>query len=136
MSLPMWDPPPDLPMADPFWDAVAEDRCVLPRCSSCRSWQWYPETTRPDCPEGELEWVELAGTGSVYSYTVVRRSFLPGQPERAPYTIVLVEMDGASGPRFVANFVEEEDPEIGQRVRLTTGIADGRSRPVFASAGE
>ena len=136
MTLPVWDPPQHLLTAGPFWDAVAEERCVLPRCSSCGAWQWYPETTGPDCPEGELEWVELAGTGFVYSYTIVRRSFLPGQAERAPYTIVLVELDGASGPRLVANFTEGEVPEIGQRVRLTTQFVDGRPRPIFTPTEE
>jgi len=133
MVLPVWDPPAEATFAEPFWAAAREGRCVLPRCSVCGDWQWYPDSAGPGCPGATYEWEELAGTGTVYTFTVVRRSFLPDQRDRAPYTVVLVELDGAAGVRLVGNLADGAEPRIGLRVRAGTDrdAATGHVQPVF-----
>jgi len=131
MPLPVWDPPADIAFAEPFWNAARSGQCVIPRCSACGRWQWYPDDAGADCDGADLVWHVLPGTGTVYSHTTVRRSFLPGQRERAPFTIVLVDLDGAEGVRLVGNLAEGAEPRVGQRVRFGTQVDGDRIQPVF-----
>jgi hypothetical protein len=129
--MPLSEPSLDIEFARPFWEATAEHRLVLPRCSDCRRWLWYPDPVGPDCPGAHLEWEQVAGTGTVFTHTVVRRAFLPDQRERVPYTIVFVELDGVDGVRFVANLAEGVEPHIGMRVRVTFEPVGDHVQPVF-----
>lgn len=106
------------PFAAPFWEAIDRQRLVLPRCSVCARWQWYPEPAGTDCAGGVLVWTEVAGTGSLYTLTRVHRSFLPSANPVVPYTVGMVDLDGVDGPRLVAP-VQGDNLRIGQRVVAT-----------------
>jgi uncharacterized OB-fold protein len=92
---------------------------------------WYPDAAGPDCPGATIRWEPVDGTGTIYSHTTVRRSFLPGGRDRVPYTVVLVDMDAAPGVRLVGNMPDDANPAIGQRVRFTACDVGGRAHPVF-----
>ena len=128
--LPVFDPPDD-ELAAPFWDAVADDRLVLPRCSECGRWEWYPAHAGTGCAGGRLAWEPVAGTGTVYSFSTVHRSFLPGGREHVPYVVGLVDLDGVDGPRLVANLDDAADWEVGDRVAVAFVALGGRKHPVF-----
>ena len=60
---------------------------------------------------------ERAPQGSVFTFTVVRRPFLPGATKAdVPLTTVMVELDDAPGVRLVARLADGVDPRIGMRV--------------------
>jgi len=129
-SLPWSEPPASIEMARPFWDAVARGRLVLPRCSVCNRWQWYPEAFGTDCAGGSLVWEAVPATGTVYACTTVHRSFLPGAPSQAPYTVALIDLDGVVGPRLVAPLTD--DAAIGDRVRAQFLDAGDHTALAFA----
>jgi uncharacterized OB-fold protein len=69
-------------------------------------------------------WEEASGRGRIYSYTVVRKSGLPGWSEAVPYVIAYVELD--EGPRVMSNIVGC-DPDalmIGSPVRVVMPAGD------------
>lgn len=130
MPLPSYAPP-DTEIARPFWEGVERRELVLPRCSVCGSFEWYPSDAGPCCPDGRYEWMPVAGTGTVFTWTRVVRRFLPsgGEP---PYVVGLIELDGTGGIRLVAAIdAGESDPVIGGRVRVTFAPVEGGTRPVF-----
>ncbi len=49
-----------------------EDRLVAPRCTNCGTFRLPPPPFCFVCQHRDVEWVELPGTGTVYSFTVVR----------------------------------------------------------------
>src|SRR5438874_7524274 len=97
MGLPHYEPPIDDEITSPFWAAVQEGELKLPKCTVCGRWQWYPDATGTDCPGGELRWEPVPTTGTVHTYTCVRRAFLPGGQNDVPYTVAFVELDGVEG---------------------------------------
>jgi uncharacterized OB-fold protein len=135
MTLPMFDPPPS-DLGAPFWEAVDGGQLVLPRCSVCGEWQWYPETAGTECAGGRLVWEPVASTGSVYSFTQVHRSFLPGGREHVPYVVGLVDVDGVDGPRLVATLDGDTDWRVGDRVEAAFEPLAGRMHPVFRRVAE
>lgn len=132
-SLPAPAPPVTLE-TQPFWDATAEGRLVLPHCDECTTVIWYPRAFCPACGSTSVSWVDAAGTGSVYSCTVVRKG-QGAYREAAPYVVAYVELD--EGPRMMTNVVgcDPDAVTIGMRVEVTfeatdKGTALPRFRPV------
>jgi hypothetical protein len=114
----------------PFWDACAERRLVLPRCTTCAKFIWYPRSVCPFCGSGSVTWEQVSGLGTVYTYTIIRRG-MGAYKESAPYVLAYVEL--AEGPRMLTNIVCD-DPEAircGQAVRIrfdAAGEADAIPR--------
>jgi uncharacterized OB-fold protein len=101
-----------------FWEALKQGKFLLRRCNDCQSVVWYPRGFCPICGSFSLSWFEGAGTGNIYTFTVVHRSILPDWAATGPYVIAYVELD--EGPRIMTNIVNA-DPEtltIGAPVRV------------------
>jgi len=106
----------------PFWDAALEGRLVASRCTACHTIVLPPQPRCFNCQGKDFGWVELPGTGTIYSYTVVRHPLLAGLAEVVPYVSAVVELDGTqgAGARLSANVIDC-DPEvvaIGDKVRV------------------
>jgi uncharacterized OB-fold protein len=115
------------PEIEPFWQAAKEGRFLLRRCTACRQTHWYPRAICPFCL-GDTEWEENAGTGSIYSWTVMRR-------EAVPYAMGYVTLD--DGPTLLAAFegIDFDDLRIGQHVRLVWLDTQGGGKvPGFTAA--
>lgn len=114
------------PFADdstqPFWDAAADDRLVAPRCTNCGTFRLPPSPFCFECRHREVEWVDLPGTGTIYSRIIVRHPLRPDLAEVCPYVSAVVELDGTqgAGARMIVNVIDC-DPEtvaIGDRVEI------------------
>lgn len=84
----------------------------------------------PECRSQEVEWPQLPGTGSLFSYTVVRRAIVPEMEGALPYVPALIDLDGAPGARLISALVdcEVDSIRIGAAVRVvfehrTDGVA-------------
>lgn len=100
------------PESDPFWRAAAEGRLVVQRCGECGERQFYPRRLCRRCWSRDLAFEEVAGTGTVYSFTECHVAGQPGYDEEVPYVVALVELDlPAANPS-------------GHPVRLTTHVVE------------
>jgi uncharacterized protein len=114
------------PFADdttqPFWDAALEGRLVAPKCDDCGTVVLPPEPFCFNCQSQAFTWTELPGTGTIYTYTVVRHPLSPALADVVPYVGGVVELDGTQGDgaRLIANIVDcdPETVKIGDRVKI------------------
>jgi len=131
-----------LPLPDqdtaPFWEALREHRLTVQRCERCGHHQHYPRLLCTGCGSREVVPVEVAGTGTVYATTIVRRAPSPAFADDVPYVVALVQLD--EGPRLLANVVgcPVDDVAIGQPVTVvyddvTPEVTLYRFRPVDAA---
>lgn len=106
----------------PFWDAAKQDRLVVPRCASCGTFRLPPAPVCYECQSDGVEWVELPGTGTVYTYMVVHHPLHPDLAAVCPYVSGVVELDGTqgAGARMLVNIIDCDPGEIaiGTRVRI------------------
>jgi hypothetical protein len=112
----------------PFWDAAQEGRFLLKRCTGCGEAHFYPRAICPHCFSDATAWQEAAGTGVIYSFSVMRR--VP-----APYAIAYVTLD--EGVTVMTNIADcdLDALRIGQRVRVAFRESDNGTRvPVFVPA--
>jgi uncharacterized OB-fold protein len=116
-SAPLRPVPTPSPHSAPFWEAARQHRLVIQRCRRCGTLQHYPRPWCTTCLHEDLDWVESPGRGTVYSFTVVRRTAHPAFAARVPYVYALVDLD--EGPRFTTNVVgcPVDDVAVGMRVR-------------------
>lgn len=135
VPLPAPDPSVEADAA-PFWEATREHRLVLPRCRRCATVIWYPRGFCPACGALDVEWIDVPGTGSVYSFSIPRRG-QGAYRDAAPYVLAYVELDlpdGGPGPRMITNIVdcEPESLRIDDRVEVVFhDTADGHALPRF-----
>ncbi|HSF26534.1 MAG TPA: Zn-ribbon domain-containing OB-fold protein [Actinomycetes bacterium] len=106
------------PATAPYWAAAAVGRLLLQRCRSCGRLQHYARTLCAGCWSEDLDWVEAAGTGTVWTLTVAHVPGHPAWAAAAPYVLAIVELD--EGPRLLTNVVgvPPQSVAVGQRVRL------------------
>lgn len=93
------------PLHEPFWAAVKEHRVDLQRCDRCATYRFVPTEVCP-CGSRDSTWTPIAGTGEVYTYTVVHRAPTPAYQADAPYVIAHVTMD--EGPRMISTIVDTD----------------------------
>jgi len=95
-----------------WWEAAADHRLVVQRCTDCGATRHPPGPVCPRCRSASSEWSATPGTGTVYTYTVVRQAFIPSLQDKLPYVVVVVELDGGNGTRIVSNLVDVEPEEV------------------------
>jgi uncharacterized OB-fold protein len=122
------------PSTEPFWAAAAEHRLVIPRCTNCGSYRLPPSPFCWKCRVQNVDWIEHAGNGTVYSFTVIRHAVIPQVRDGLPYIAAVVELPETNGCRLVGNIVDCEpaDVRIGAAVTLDWyDVREGTSIPVF-----
>jgi uncharacterized OB-fold protein len=127
------------PMADtitlPWWEAAAEHRLVVQRCTSCEHLWIPPAPVCPECRSEDSDWKEVSGRGEVYTYTIVHRTIAADQ--ELPFFIAVIALEGAGGVRMISNLVDvnSDQIEIGLPVEIvwedmSADLAIPRFRPV------
>ncbi len=103
-------PLPDLedPLTAEFFAGAAHGELVIPHCTGCDAWVWYPEAACPTCG-GALEWRATSGRGRLFSWAVVQRPFLPAFAEMVPFVTALVALEEAPAVRVVT-YIVDADP--------------------------
>src|SRR5690349_16263945 len=112
------------PVSQPYWDALRQHRIRIQYSPATDQYVFYPRTLAPGSLAADLEWREIDGAGSLYTFTVARRPTGPPWADRLPQLLAVVEWD--VGPRVSTELVDvaPEDIHIGMRVE-----------PVFVDEG-
>lgn len=102
----------------PYWNAAREQRLVIRQCTECSQLHFMPRHLCPHCWSDQLEWVDAKGTGSIHSFSIVRRASDPAFTSLVPYVLALIELD--EGPRMMANILGSDalQSAIGDRVQV------------------
>lgn len=120
--------------SQPFWDATAEGRFTLQRCTNCSSVVWWPRAICPKCSGFDLEWFDATGNGTVYSYSVVHRS-VGAWNKVTPYVVAYVELE--EGPRVMTNIVDCDPDAVAVGADVTVvwhDTGEGSALPRFTLA--
>ena len=83
----------------------------ITRCTTCRAWVWYPQES---CPHdgGVLAWERASGRGTLFSWAVVQRPFLPAFAEMVPFVAALVALDDDPAVRLCGYVVDAPAGEL------------------------
>ncbi|MGZ4676078.1 MAG: Zn-ribbon domain-containing OB-fold protein [Acidimicrobiia bacterium] len=104
-------PDVDDPLTAGYFSAAARAELAIPRCGACGRWVWYPEAACPDCG-GALAWTATSGRGTLFTWVVVERAFLPAFAEMVPFVTALVALEEDPAVRIVALVVDAEPASL------------------------
>ena len=101
-----------------FWDAAAEGKLMVGKCTACGTLYYYPRAICPSCFSDKTQLQQVSGSGTIYTYSVMRRA-------PVPYAIAYVTL--AEGPTMMTNIVDcdLDQIRIGQAVKLVFKESDG-----------
>jgi uncharacterized protein len=118
------------PEVKEFWDATAEGKLRIPKCDKCSLYVWYPRPFCPSCGSTDVTWTDLSGKGTVYTFTAVHRSGVPGFRDQLPYVIAYVELE--EGPRVMTNIVGIEPDQVTVGMPVSVVFTDtGKGNAIF-----
>ena len=102
----------------PFWEGCRSGELRLQHCGDCGRHQFYPRLMCSHCNSEALAWVRAGGTGTVSSFTVVRRPVSQAYAAETPYIVALIAL--TEGPTMMSNLVgcEPDDAAIGMAVEV------------------
>lgn len=120
----------------PYWNGLKQGRLTLPHCKSCGHWVFFPRRHCDQCWSQDLEWKEVGGTGTLYTYTLTRISTLPDFADEMPQKMAVVELDEGVRINTTLIGVEECEIEVGMRVKpvFDTVKSDGTALLRFTAA--
>jgi uncharacterized OB-fold protein len=67
-------------------------------------------------------WTEVRPAGTVFTFTVVRKAFLPGFADRLPTTVGLVTIDDAPTVRLVTNLQLDDGSDGAERATIGSPV--------------
>jgi len=114
----------------PFAQGLAAGVLRYQRCAGCGAAQTGQRFACTACGGVQLAWCDAAGTGTVFSASVVHRAPTDAWRALAPYTLVLVDLD--EGPRVMAHGAP--GLAIGMRVAAQPVVLAGQALVRFSAA--
>lgn len=130
VDIPRAYPPRVSAFTQPFWNALAEGRLITTQCCSCGKLTFPAKPICPHCWSAKVEWSDLRGSGTLYSWTRIHAAPAVFAPE-APYEVGIVDLD--QGVRLACRLVTNLSvgPAVGAKVEIVVlACTDG---PLFAA---
>lgn len=110
--------------------ALAGGRFLLQRAKASGAVFFPPRLAEPGSGDGDLEWIEASGLGTVYSVTIVGQ-----KPPTPPYNVALIDLDEGARMMSRVDGIAPDDVRIGMRVRARIVEQDGGPLIVFVPEG-
>lgn len=108
------------PTSRPFWQGLREGRIRVQHCAECGASVFYPRNRCNHCLSDRLEWRDIDGAATLYTYTIARQPTSPHFADEVPQRLAVVELAG--GVRMTTTLVNVADQDIRVGMAL---------RPVF-----
>ncbi|HKR91518.1 Zn-ribbon domain-containing OB-fold protein [Novosphingobium sp.] len=112
-------PVPDI-LTQPYWDGCKNHVITVQQCQSCGRKRHRPAAGCHWCGGQGVDWVQLSGRGSLYTYTVVHRAFHPSLAEEVPYVVGLVAAEEDPTVRFHTRILacDPADVQVGMSLKV------------------
>lgn len=114
-----------------YWTGGGAAKLLIYRCSNCRYYIHPPVGFCPKCESRLVAPEAVSGKGSVATYTVNHKQWVPELP--TPYVLALVELAEQADVRLTTNIVNcpPETVRIGMAVRVLFEQVEDLWVPLF-----
>jgi uncharacterized OB-fold protein len=120
-----------------YWEGAKRGELLVQRCDECHSFQFPPTVVCESCHSKSLTPAAVSGRGTVYSKTVLHQAFLPVFADDVPFTVALIDLEGAPGARVLTNIIGDgaADLAAGAPVEVFFEERGDSVLPQFRPAG-
>ncbi len=110
-----------------FWDFCTRRELRFQRCGECGRFRHPPRPGCPHCASTSVEWIQSAGRGHVFTFTVAHHAAFPALATELPYNVSAVVLDDVPGVRLVTNVLDVAPSEL--RIDLPVTLAWDEPQP-------
>jgi len=129
--------PAEPELTEAFWEGTKRGELLIPRCSFCDEFFWYPRENCPRCLKPGWEWTAVSGRARLHTYTTVYQPAHPAFADDVPYAFAVIQLD--EGVRMMSNVVDcpVEDLEINMPLEVVfDSVTDDWTLVKFKPAGK
>ena len=118
----------------PFWTGGRDGMLLIMRCRDCGYYVHPPSPRCPKCLGDRVDPTAVSGRGTVYTYTINRRQWVPGL--EVPFVLAVIALDEQEDLRLVSNVVgcPADEVAIGMPVEVEFIERGQAFVPVFRKA--
>jgi uncharacterized protein len=100
----------------PYWNGLKEGRIRIQHCLECGGWVFYPRSHCNHCLADRLEWREVTGDATLYTFTIARQPTSPHFADDVPQLLAVIELAG--GIRMTTTLVDVDEADIRVGMKL------------------
>lgn len=117
-----------------FISYMEDGKVMANKCKDCGTIFFPPRADCYKCLDSNMEWVEVAGTGKLISYS--KLEYAPvGFGDDLPYSIALLDFGDYKVFGRLADDLPEEDVEVGMQMKtVVNALPNGQVNYVFQKA--
>ena len=118
--MPKQSPVPD-EVDQGFWEACNESRLVIQYCRECDTLQHPPQEACAQCGSGNhLEWREVSGRGTIYTYAVMYDNPVTLLVDDQPFNVAVIALEDDPGIKMLSHLpgTPVDEVPIGAPVKL------------------
>ncbi len=116
-------------LTEPFWQAARNGKLMIQYDPVVKKYQFYPRSVSIFTGRRNLEWREVPGKGTLYSFTDIHVP-PPGFEDLAPYMIGVIELDEGVRMMTPLQGLTMEDAVLGMRL-CWQKLSDEITYPAF-----
>lgn len=119
-----------------YWTGGSDGKLLIYQCGSCAYYVHPPVRYCPKCGSREVGPQPVSGRGTVVTYTVNHRQWLPNLPIR--YVVAMIAIEEQEDVRLVTNIVNctPEEVTIGMPVQVRFEQCEEVWVPLFEPIGK
>jgi uncharacterized OB-fold protein len=130
--LPKQSPIPD-EVDQGFWEACNDGRLVIQYCHECDRLQQPPSEACGQCGSGDhLEWREMSGRGTIYTYAVMYDNPVPLLFDDQPFNVAVIALEDDPAIKLLSHLpgTPVDEVPIGAPVKLVFEKTQGNGQMV------
>ena len=97
---------------EPFWSGCRKEVLSIQQCPDTGRLIYPPRPGNPWSPRSKSIWVEVPGSGKIWSFVEPHPPLMLDFTDRAPYTVICVELDIDPSIRFIGNLLKDDQGDI------------------------
>lgn len=101
----------------PYWEGLKAGKLKIQQCNQCDGWVFFPRLHCSHCLAHDLEWKEVSGEATLYSYTLTRVPTLPEFADEMPQALAVVELTQGVRVNTTLIGLDEEQIEVGMALK-------------------
>jgi len=104
-----------------YWESAKLNKLVIQYSKNSNEYFLYSKqliNNIDDNDDNEIEWKEVSGKGTIYSYSIIHAPAGPSFVEDTPYIVASIQLD--EGARIISNIINSDLSKIviGKKVRV------------------
>lgn len=116
-----------------FWEACNDGRLVIQYCHECDRLQQPPSEACGQCGSGDhLEWREMSGRGTIYTYAVMYDNPVPLLFDDQPFNVAVIALEDDPAIKLLSHLpgTPVDEVPIGAPVKLVFENTQGNGQMV------